>query len=132
VGLIRSPDGRIWKLDRVRPKLREAETFKVPFFWSSVVATVVLLVFIVRWVALDPGPVAYIFLVPLVVWLVERGFHALRPFIRAETEGPPRETLMWRPGSRWGYGRVERRIVDAIATGRPETDVKGAPLARSG
>jgi hypothetical protein len=132
VGLIRSPDGRVWKLDRIRPKLREAETFKVPFFWSSVVATIVLLVFIVRWVAVDPGPVAYIFLVPLVVWLVERGFHALRPFIRAETEGPPRETLMWRPGSRWGYGRVERRIVDAIECGRPETDVKGAPLAPSG
>lgn len=130
--MIRSPDGRVWKLDRLRPKLREAETFKVPFFWSSVVATIVLLVFIFRVVWNDRSGLAYIFLAPFGVWIVERGFHALRPFIRAETEGPPRETLMWRPSGRWGYGRVERRIQEAIEAGRPETDVKGAPLARSG
>jgi hypothetical protein len=132
VGLIRSPDGRVWKLDRIRPKLRDAETFKIPFFWSSVVATIVLLAFIARLVAVDPTSTAYFFLVPLVVWMVERGFHALRPFIRAETDGPPQETLMWRPGSRWGYGRIERRIAEAIEAGRPETDVKGAPLTRTG
>jgi hypothetical protein len=132
VGLVRSPDGRTWRLDRVRPKLREAETFRVPFFWTSVVATILLLAFIVRFVWVDPGLQAYVFLVPLAVWLVERGFHALRPFIRAETEGPPPELLMWRPGSRWSYGRVERRIADAVKAGRPETDVKGAELVRSG
>jgi len=132
VGLIRSPDGRVWKLDRLRPKLREAETFKVPFFWSSVVATIVLLAFIARVVWVDPSALAYVFLVPFAVWIVERGFHALRPFIRAETEDRPRETLMWLPSSRWGYGRVERRIQEAIEAGRPEADVKGAPLVRSG
>lgn len=132
VELIRSPDGRVWTLDRLRPKLSEAETFKVPFFWSSVVATIFVLVFVVRLVMVDPGFVAYLLLLPLVVWVVERGFHALRPLIKAETEGPPRETLMWRPGSRWGYGRVERRVAEAIEAGRPETDVKGAPLVRSG
>jgi hypothetical protein len=132
VGLIRSPDGRVWKLDRLRPKLSEAETFKVPFFWSSVVATIVLLVFIFRVVWNDPSGLAYVFLAPFAVWIVERGFHALRPFIRAETEDAPRETLMWRPSSRWGYGRVERRIQEAIEAGRPEADVKGAQLVRSG
>lgn len=132
VGLARSPDGRTWRLDRVRPKLRDAETLKVPFFWSSVVATILLFAFIARFVWVDPGYSAYVVLVPLGVWLVERGFHALRPFIRAQTEGPPRERLMWRPGSRWRHGRVERRIADAIEAGRPETDVKGAPLVRSG
>jgi hypothetical protein len=132
VGLIRSPDGRTWELDRIKPKLREADTFKVPFFWSSVVTTIVVLALVLWIVGSDPGPAAYILLVPLGVWLVERGFHAFRPFIRAKTEGPPPETLMWRPGSRWGYGRVERRIVDTIEAGRPEVDVKGAPLARSG
>jgi hypothetical protein len=132
VGLIRSPDGRVWKLDRLRPKLREAETFKVPFFWSSVVATIALLVFIFRVVWVNPGPTALIFVAPLLVWMVERGFHALRPFVRAHTDDEPRETLMWRPGSRWGYGRVERRIAEAIEAGRPEADVKGAPLVRSG
>jgi hypothetical protein len=132
VDLIRSPDGRVWTLDRVRPNLRDAETFKVPFFWTSVVATVLLAAFIVRFVWVDPGYSAYVVLLPLGVWLVERGFHALRPFIRAETEGPPHELLMWRPGSRWFYRRVERRIADAIRAGRPETDVKGAPLVRSG
>lgn len=132
VGLIRSPDGRVWKVDRTRPKLSEAETFKVPFFWSSVVATIALLVFIFRVVWVDQTALKYFLLVPFGVWIVERGFHALRPFIRAETEDPPRETLMWHPSGRWGYGRVERRITEAIEAGRPETDVKGAPLVRSG
>jgi hypothetical protein len=132
VGLIRSPDGRVWKLERVRPQLREAETFKVPFFWTSVVVTILLLAFAVRLIWVDPGWASYLLLLPLGVWIVERGFHALRPYIRAETEGPPRECLTWRPGSRFGYGRVERRIVAAIEAGRPETDVKGAPLVGSG
>jgi hypothetical protein len=132
VGLIRSPDGRVWKLDRFRPKFSEAETFKVPFFWSSVLATVVLLVFIFRVIWVDPGLLGYVLLAPFAVWIVERGVHALRPFVRAHTDDEPRETLMWRPGSRWGYGRVERRIAEAIEAGRPEADVKGAPLVRSG
>lgn len=130
--MIRSPDGRVWKLDQLRPKLREAETFKVPFFWSSVVATIALLVFIFRVVWVDATALKYVLLVPFAVWIVERGIHALRPFIRAKTEGPPRETLMWRPSSRWGYGRAERRIQEAIEAGRPEADVKGARLVRSG
>jgi predicted membrane metal-binding protein len=131
-GLVRSPDGRTWKLDRVRPKLSEAETLEIPFFWTSVVVTLLLAAFIVRYVWVDPGYSGYVVLVPLVVWLVERGFHALRPLIRAETEGPPHELLVWRPGSRLFYGRVERRIAEAIRAGRPETDVKGAPLVGSG
>ena len=132
MGLIRSPDGRVWKLDHFRPKLSDAETFKVPFFWTSVVATILLLAFAARVIWLDPGWVTYLLLLPLGVWIVERGLHALRPFIRAETEGPPHELLMWRPGSRFAYGRIERRIAEAIRAGRPETDVKGAPLVRSG
>jgi hypothetical protein len=130
--MIRSPDGRTWNLDRVRPKLREAETLKVPFFWTSVVVTILLLAFLARLLWVDPGLTAYLFLLPLAVWLVERGLHAFRPFIRARTEGPPPETLMWRPNSRWAYGPVERRIIEAIRAGRPENDVKGALLARFG
>ncbi len=132
VELIRSPDGRVWTLDRIRPKLSEAETFKVPYFWPSVVVTIGLLAFLAWVVSRDPGWTAYLLVIPLAVWVVERGVNAFRPLIRAETEGPPHEVLMWRPGSRWGYGRVERRIVDAIESGRPETDIKGAPLVRSG
>jgi hypothetical protein len=132
MGVLRSPDGRTWTIDRVRPKLRDAETFKTPFFWSSVIVTILLLVFVVRLIWVDPGWVSYLLLLPLGVWLIERGIHALRPFIRAETQGPPHDMFMWRPGSRWSYGRVERRIADAITAGRPETDVKGAPLVRTG
>ncbi len=132
MGLIRSPDGRVWEFDRVRPKIREAETFEIPYFWSSVVVTVLLLAFVARLVWVDPGFSAYVLLAPLVVWLVERGTHVLRPFIRARTVGPPPQILMWRPNSRFGYRRAERRIADAIAAGRPQSDVKGAPLVRLG
>jgi hypothetical protein len=132
VDLIRSPDGRVWRLDRVRPSLQDAETFKVPFFWTSVVVTILILLFVVRLIWVDPGYNAYLVLLPLGVWLVERAVHALRPSIRARTEGPPPETLIWRPGSRFFYRRVERRIAEAIKAGRPETDVKGALLVRPG
>ena len=132
MGVIRSPDGRTWTLDRVRPKLREAETLKVPYFWPSVVVTILILAFLARLIWVDPGWTAYLLGIPLVVWLVERGVHAFRPYIRAKTDGPLAETLMWRPNSRWTYGRVERRIIEAIRAGRPENDVKGALLARLG
>jgi len=126
--MIRSPDGRVWTLERVRPRIRDAETLQIPFFWTSVVVTVALLAFAVRMVVVDPGRSALLFLMPLGVWLVERGTHLLRPYIRAHTDGPPPQTLHWRPASRFGYGRVERRIASAIAAARPEQDVKGAPL----
>jgi hypothetical protein len=132
VELIRSPDGRVWRLDRVRPKLSDAETFKVPYFWTSVVVTVLILLFVLRLIWVDPGFQAYLVLLPLGVWLIERAIHAFRPYIQASTEGPPPETLVWRPGSRFSYGRVQQRIVEAIEAGRPETDVKGALLVRPG
>ena len=130
--MIRSPDGRAWTLERVRPKISDAETFKVPFFWTSVVVTILILAFAVRVIWVDPGWTSYLLLLPLGVWIVERGLHAMRPFIRAETADPPAEQLMWRPGNRFAYGRVERRIAEAIRAGRPETDVKGAPLVGFG
>jgi hypothetical protein len=130
--VIRSPDGRVWALEHVRPKISDAETFKVPFFWTSVVVTILILAFAVRVIWVDPGWASYLLLLPLGVWIVERGLHAMRPSIRAETTDPPAEQLTWRPGNRFAYGRVKRRIAETIRAGRPETDVKGAPLVGSG
>jgi hypothetical protein len=132
LGLIRSPDGRVWAVDRVRPSIREAETLKIPFFWTSVVVTIVLFAVAIRVVVVDPGRTALLYLLPLVVWILERGMHMLRPYIRASTDGPPREVLYWRPNGRFGYGRIERRIAQAIESGRPEQDVRGAPVVRLG
>jgi hypothetical protein len=126
---VSSPDGRTWKLDRVRPDSPLRLTRKEPFFWPSVVATLFLVAFAGRMIWVDPGPLTLSIVVPLLaIWFLERGLHFFRPVIRARTDGPPAETLTWRATPLVGVGRIERRIVKAIESGRPESEPSGALL----
>jgi hypothetical protein len=126
---VRSPDGRTWKIDRVRPDSPLRLTRSEPFFWASVVATLFLVAFAGRMIWVDPGPLTLSIVVPLLaIWFLERGLHLFRPVIRAHTAGPPAETLTWRATPLVGVGRIEKRIVKAIESGRPESEPSGALL----
>jgi hypothetical protein len=127
--IVRSPDGRSWEIERVRPESPLGLTRREPFFWSSVAATVFLIAFAARLIWVDPGPLTLSIVVPLfVIWLLERGFSILRPNIRAHTDGPRAETLTWRTTHRLGLGRIEDRIAKEIETGRTEAEPPGAVL----
>jgi hypothetical protein len=126
---VRSPDGRSWQIDRVQPDSALAASRNEPFFWGSVVVTVLLIAFAL-WVilAIDSGVILMITLVLLAIWLIERGLNVVRPNIRAHTDGPPAETLTWRTTHRWGLGRIEDRIAKQIENGRLEDEPPGAVL----
>lgn len=126
---VRSPDGRSWQFERVRPESGLAATSKEPFFWGSVVVTVLLIAFIV-WVivALDSTWIRLIAIILLVIWLIERGLNLARPNIRAHTDGPPAETLTWRTTHRYGLSKIEDRIAAQIESGRLEGEPPGAVL----
>jgi hypothetical protein len=127
---VRSPDGRTWQIERVsqrRPSFadRRAE----PFFWPSLIATVIMLVFLVKLIQLDTGWFTWVVIVPLfVIWLLERGLNFARPNIRAHTDGPPAETRTWRTTHRIGLDRIEERIANEIANGRLDAEPSGAVL----
>jgi hypothetical protein len=126
---VRSPDGRTWQIDRVRPESALAATRKEPFFWASVVATVILIAFAVWVIArFDNSVILLVAVILLAVWLIERGLNFARPNIRAHTDGPPPETLTWRTTHRYGLGRIERRIAEQIESGRLEGEPSGAVL----
>jgi hypothetical protein len=126
---VRSPDGRVWRLDRVRPESALSASRKEPFFWASVAATVALIAFILWVIVRDESPLFLVIgLVLLVIWLIERGLNLIRPNIRAHTDGPPAETLTWRTTHRYGLGRIERRIAKQIESGRLEDEPPGAVL----
>jgi hypothetical protein len=126
---VRSPDGRTWQIDRVRPDSALAASKKEPFFWGSVVATVALIAFIVWVIARDESSLFLVIgVVLLVIWVIERGLNVMRPNIRAHTDGPPPETLTWRTTHRYGLGRIERRIAEQIESGRLEGEPPGAVL----
>jgi hypothetical protein len=126
---VRSPDGRTWKIERIRPSSGLSASRKEPFFWSSVAITVLLIAFIV-WVivSIKDSVTLTIALVLLAIWLIERGLNLIRPNIRAHTEGPPRETLTWRTTHRYGLGRIESRIAHQIENGQLEGEPRGAVL----
>jgi hypothetical protein len=126
---VRSPDGRTWTLERVSPNSSLEETRKEPFFWPSVIATVVILALAVRLLTVDTGLITFIILVPLLlIWFLERGLNFARPNIRAHTDGPPPETHTWRTTHRIGLGKIEDRIVAAIENGQLEAEPPGAVL----
>ena len=106
-----------------------AERRQEPFFWPSLIATAIMLVFIVKLISLDTGWFTWVVIVPLfVIWLLERGLSFARPNIRASTEGPPAETRTWRTTHRIGLGRIEDRIASEIENGRLEAEPPGAVL----
>jgi hypothetical protein len=127
---VRSPDGRTWTLERVSQGKSFAERRQEPFFWPSLIATAIMLVFIVRLVSVDgAGWFMWVVVVPLfVIWLLERGLSFARPNIRAHTDGPPAETHTWRTTHRIGLGRIENRIAEQIEQGRLEAEPSGAVL----
>jgi hypothetical protein len=126
---VRSPDGRTWTLERVSQGKSFAERRQEPFFWPSLIATVIMLVFIVKLISLDTGWFTWVVIVPLfVIWLLERGLSFARPNIRAHTDGPPAETHTWRTTHRIGLGRIENRIAEQIEQGHLEAEPPGAVL----
>jgi hypothetical protein len=126
---VRSPDGRTWTIERVRPESALAASRREPFFWASVVVTLAMVAFIV-WVifSIEDSVTLMIALILLAIWLIERGLNVIRPNIRAHTNGPPAETLTWRTTHRYGLGRIENRIAKQIENGRPEGEPSGAVL----
>jgi hypothetical protein len=126
---VSSPDGRTWKIERVRPDSPLRRTRREPFFWASVAATLFLVGFAARMIWVDPGPLTLSIVLPLLaIWLLERGLHFFWPNIRAHTDGPPAETLTWRTTPLLGLRRIENRIVKEIEAGRPESEPSGALL----
>lgn len=127
---VRSPDGRTWTLERISQGKSFAERRQEPFFWPSLIATAIMLVFIVRLISLDgAGWFTWVVVVPLfVIWLLERGLSFARPNIRAHTDGPPAETHTWRTTHRIGLGRIENRIAEQIEQGHLEAEPAGAVL----
>ena len=126
---VRSPDGRTWTLERISQGKSFADRRHEPFFWPSLIATVIMVVFIVKLISLDAGWFTWVVIVPLfVIWLLERGLSFARPDIRAHTEGPPAETHTWRTSHRIGLGKIEDRIVQQIEQGHLEAEPKGAVL----
>jgi hypothetical protein len=127
---VRSPDGRTWTLERISQGKSFAERRQEPFFWPSLIATAIMLVFIVRLISVDgAGWFTWVVVVPLfVIWLLERGLSFARPNIRAHTDGPPAETHTWRTTHRIGLGRIENRIAEQIEQGHLEAEPAGAVL----
>lgn len=126
---VRSPDGRTWTLERVKRGSSLAENMDEPSFWPSVIATVIMIVFIVRIITLDRGWLTLIVAIPLfLIWLFERGLNFARPNIRATTDGPPAETRTWQTTHRIGLGKIEDRIATEIENGRLEAEPPGAVL----
>jgi hypothetical protein len=126
---VRSPDGRTWTLERISQGTSFAERRQEPFFWPSLIATAIMLVFLVKLISLDTGWFTWVVIVPLfVIWLLERGLSFARPNIRAHTDGPPAETHTWRTTRRIGLGKIEDRIAEQIEQGQLEAEPPGAVL----
>jgi hypothetical protein len=125
---VRSPDGRTWRIERIRPESPLRLTRKEPFFWSSVVATLLLVAFAARMIWVDPGPLTLGIVIPLfLIWLLERDLNIVRRNIRAQTDGPPRASRTWRMTYPFGARRIEKRIAREVRAGR-EAEPPGTAL----
>ena len=104
------------------------QSSKEPFFWASVVVTVIIIGFTVWLIARGHIVIGIIALILLVIWVLERGLNVIRPNIEAHTDGPPAETFTWRTTHRYGLDKIEQRIADQIEQGRAESEPPGTVL----
>jgi hypothetical protein len=74
------------------------------------------------------GVYAFIFGVPLLLWLVERMMHLLSPLIRPETDGPPHELVVWQTMYPFRTSRLMSRAVAVIEGGRHDDAPRGLDL----
>jgi hypothetical protein len=74
------------------------------------------------------GLYALIFVVPLLLWLVERTLNLLSPRIRAETDGPPHELVVWKTMYPLRTSRLMSRAVAVIEAGRHDDALRGLGL----
>jgi dolichol kinase len=125
---VRSPDGRTWTIDRTSPNSMMGQTRKEPFFWASVVLTILLIAFVVWVIMRGHTVIAIVSVILLAIWVLERGLNVIRPNIRAHTDGPPPETFTWRTTHRYGLDKIEQRIADQIQQGRAESEPPGTVL----
>jgi len=121
-----SPDGRRWEIDAVREHASFGKSKGEPFFWAGVVATVLLVAVVVVF-AFISTLVAIAAGLLLLVWLAERISNLLRPQIRARTEGPPPQEIVWKAG-RLGRKGLEEKVARAIEAGKPEVEPPGLTL----
>ena len=126
---VRSPDGRTWTLERVKPDSLIASSKKEPVFWGSIVVTAILIGLII-WIVLEfgAGAVFIVAVVLFLIWLFERGLSTTRPNLQAHTEGPPAQTFTWRTTHRWGLSKTEDRIATQIETGQLGDEPPGTVL----
>jgi hypothetical protein len=128
-----SPDGRTWQVTKVRERLSLDERRREPFFWSGILATIVIVGAVLRLVITDPlSPWILVgAVIPLtVIWILERGTFMFRPRIQAQTTGPPRERVVWKTGHPLDTRRLMRRAIKAIEIGRPVNDQPGLSLVQ--
>ena len=120
-------------MTKVRERLSLAERRREPFFWSSILFTIVIVGGVVLLVLADPfSPWILVgAVIPLtVIWILERGTYMFRPCIQAHTTGPPPERVVWKTGHPLDTRRLMRRAIKAIETGRPVSNQPGLNLAQ--
>ena len=128
---VKSPDGHTWRIEKVRTPRENAE--RDSLFWPSVVVTILIVVLLFVMLFVVESTIAWILtLVVLGIWLVERGSNAVRPSIRASTEGPPPAAYVWQARSRFGYDRIEAEIAAEISRGDIGSEPEGATLVSTG
>ena len=125
----------MWRVEKIRERPSPRESRNEPFFWGSVVVTILLLLFFARLIFLDytlfdaGSFYALAFVVPLLLlWLTERTMNLLRPHIRAETDGPPPERVEWKTTHPFGTSRLMKRAVEAIQSGTHDSEPRGLSL----
>jgi len=123
-----SPDGRSWEVEAVREPVTFGRSRSEPFFWASIVVTVILIGVVIAFAVLSTI-IAIVGGVLLVIWLAERISNLLRPRLYARTKGPPPEEVVWK-ADRLARGKLEHRIVRAIESGNPDVEPPGLTLLK--
>jgi hypothetical protein len=112
-----SPDGRNWEIEAIH----EPFSFGGGLSFGTVVLTVLLLALTI-FLAFVSWYFAIGAAIILLIWLGERVSNHLRPRLRARTNDPPAEEVVWK-ATRFARRELEQRIARVIETG-PTLDVE--------
>lgn len=126
---VSSPDGRAWTVTLETKRLRMRDTKDEPFFVAHVIVTTII-VGVLIWIFRHDWGGIWAVLLPLavVVWAIGFVAASIKPYVRAETPGPPPEHRLWSITKRSRKKKCVRDVTASIKQGQFVVEPPGTRL----
>lgn len=114
---VNSPDGRTWTVSVEGRKKSMKETREQPFFWAHIVVTAIIGAIMIYIFRNNNGVLWILVVAVFLVWAIGAAGAAMGLMVRADTQGPPKQHLLYKVDKRGNSAAAQQNVANAIKNG---------------